>query len=57
MEISNHHLVGVQGGGIVIMVPPCKLTKDEALLFAAWLVTLADADNKFKDVLAAVQNI
>ena len=39
----NKFFVGIQGDTIVLLKPvPQKLTKEEALNLAAWLVALAD---------------
>lgn len=58
IDTSNKFMVGVQGDNIVIMLPPPgRITKRDALVFAAWIATLADDDGlSFDAVLAAVQN-
>ncbi len=57
IDTTNKHLVGVQGESIVIMNPPrWPMSKDDALTFAAWIVTLADDHEAFSDHLAAVQS-
>ena len=58
IDIMNKHGVSVLGGGtIVIMFPPPGLTKNESLVFAAWLVAMADPlGDKFPAVLERVQN-
>lgn len=57
MDTFNKHMVGVQGDNIVIMNPPRQpMSKADALMFAAWIVTLGDDDNKFAEYLAAVQS-
>ena len=57
INTMNDHLVGVQGGRIVIVMPPLgPMDRDEALRLAAWIVALADDENTFGDVLEAVQN-
>ena len=42
----NKHLVSSNGEDVLIMNPPQRLTKDEAVEFAAWLVAVAGADEK-----------
>lgn len=44
MDLSNKYMVGSAGSGeIVIMVPPTGfLSREEALVFAAWIVVLAE---------------
>lgn len=59
MDTFNKFMVGSQGsGGIVILRPPTMpLTKEEALIFAAWIVTLAaDDDAEFQQALDAVRS-
>lgn len=58
IDIDNRHMVGALGQRIVVMNPPKSMTADEALVFAAWLVALAEyqASAKFEDILARVQN-
>jgi hypothetical protein len=61
MDLANKHFVGLQGQNIVILNPPSRLSKDDALLFAAWIVALADYEHDgidaFNEVLEAVQGI
>lgn len=56
--LANVHLVGVQGDRIVILNPPCQaMDKQAALVFAAWIVALADsATETFPEILRAVQS-
>jgi hypothetical protein len=59
MDTFNKFAVGVQGDKITIfnIVGPARISNDEALNLAAWLVSLADPDGeKFTDMLSAVQN-
>jgi hypothetical protein len=60
MEINtlNRYAVGKRGKQVVILMPPRELSCDEALVFAAYLVSMAemDTETKFADVLDAVQN-
>lgn len=58
IDTSNKFMVGVQGDNIVIMLPPRgRISKRDALVFAAWIATLADDDGlNFDAALAAVQN-
>lgn len=58
IDTCNRHMVGVQGDKIGIGMPPRTLmTKEEALVLAAWLVALADPlGEKFAEVLDAVEN-
>lgn len=57
INTANKFLVASNSQGIVIMTDPRKLTYDDALLLAAYLVSMAEpfASYKFPDVLEAVQ--
>ena len=57
---ANDQMVGVQGDYIVVLAPKQRMTKDEALTHAAWLVALADdtiGHAKFRKILEAVESI
>ncbi len=60
VDTTNKFLVTCGGRGIQILNPPLggNLSADDALLFAAYLVALAEhaASHDFPEVLAAVQN-
>jgi len=59
METFNKFAVGVIGGDVAIMMPPRRLTPADAMLFAAWLVVMAQIQNsklEFGDYLEAVSN-
>lgn len=58
IDTSNKFMVGVQGNSIVIMMPPPgRISKRDALVFAAWIATLADDDGlSFDAALKAVQD-
>lgn len=57
MDLFNRWMVGVNMDDIVIMMPPTRLTNDQALVFAAWIVALADPiGEKFKKTLDAICN-
>jgi len=47
-KLWNQWGVGMQGGEIVILMPPKRLSKDVALTFAAWIVALADSGDDFQ---------
>lgn len=57
MDTFNKHMVGLQCGNIVILMPPREpMSKQDALMFAAWIVAMADDDETgFQKALAAVQ--
>jgi hypothetical protein len=60
VETFNEFAVSVQGGNVVILMSPRCLTGEQAMRFAAWLVTMADiADTSlppFGEYLNAVQS-
>lgn len=57
IDTTNRHLVGIQGDNIVVVLPPNRpLSKAEALTFAAHIVAMADDNDEFPKVLAAVCN-
>jgi len=40
--LGNMWGIGMQGGDIIILLPPRKLSKNSAITFAAWIVALAE---------------
>jgi hypothetical protein len=53
--VENEFLVGSMGGDIVIQRLKQRMTKDEALNLAAWIVALADpTGEKWEKTLEAV---
>ncbi len=59
IDTGNKFMVmGKVGGTILVGRPPGKLTPDEALGLAAYLVSIAEphATHKFAEVLEAVQS-
>ena len=46
-KLFNRWGVGVQGDSIVVLMPPRRLSKDDAITFAAWIVALADQGDEF----------
>jgi hypothetical protein len=47
-SLWNKWGVGAQGDWIVILGPPRRLSKDDALTFAAWIVALTGAGDEFQ---------
>ena len=42
MDTMNKFFVGIQGDNVAVLNPPRGLlSKDDAIIFAAWLVTMA----------------
>lgn len=56
IDTDNLEAVGLRGDDIVILRRGIRLSRDQALNLAAWLVALADHDGRFADVLERVQN-
>ena len=58
LDIMNKHAVGLIGEKIGMLAPPINsVTRDEALILAAWLVALADpGSERFSAILKRVQN-
>ena len=56
--IGNMWGVGVQAENIIILMPPRKLSKDDAVEFAAWIVALAETrENQFLSMLDEINSI
>ncbi len=57
MDAFNKYMVGMAHNGLVIMNPPrAVMSTDEALMLAAWLVSMADPlSEKFAEALKAVR--
>ena len=54
-DLSNAQFVGANGlGQVTILMPKAVMTRDEALVHAAWLVILADGELEIGDVIAAI---
>lgn len=49
IDIGNRQMVGSQGDHVVVVMPQARMTPAEAMVHAAWLVTIAEA----ADLLAA----
>ncbi len=58
MDVSNSQIVGAAGDGTVTVTwPRARMTRQEALVHAAWLVMVADPlGDEFADVMAQVQS-
>jgi hypothetical protein len=59
IETMNDHLVGSNGAGVVVTLPPMgPMSNEEALRLAAWLVICAqDYDAKrFGEIFEAVRS-
>ncbi len=56
IDALNKFMVGGQAGKVVMMMPPRgPMTHDEALTLAAWLVSIVGDDDRWEEILKAVQ--
>jgi len=55
INTANDSMVGTQGGEIRIMANVSRISKDQALRLAAYIVALTDRD-EFEKVLQAIEN-
>lgn len=54
-DLSNAQLVGRNGyGEISIALPRIRMTRDEALLHAAWLAVIAGGELEISEIIAAI---
>lgn len=57
IDTTNYQYVSLIANDIVVLFPKTRMTRDQALLHAAWLVASANpAPGEFERVLAAVQS-
>lgn len=56
INTNNNQLVGVYRDYIVVRAPRTQMTKQEALVHAAYLVAIADDNDEFDAILEAVRN-
>lgn len=58
MDTFNKYMVGIQGGKVTILNPPRgQIETEDALVFAAWIVSIADPlGEKFRKAIEAVQS-
>lgn len=56
MDTENKYMVSSRNSQVAfIRGIPATMTKDDALLFAAWIVAIADDGEKFGKILEEVQ--
>lgn len=55
LETINDQLVSAQGDAILVLMPKNRMTKEQAMRQAAWLVALAGGREAFLEVLDAVE--
>lgn len=59
MDVPNNHGVCIRSDGkIAMLLPPvAAMSKDEALILAAWIVCLVDPlGERFEEIISAVEN-
>ena len=57
IDTSNECMVSVQNNDIVFLMLPRRLSKERALVLAAWIIALADPLNEsFPEIKNAVEN-
>jgi hypothetical protein len=56
-NLMNEFMVGVRGDEIHIMRSPSMISKEQALVLAAWLVALADDNDEFEEIRLQVNNL
>jgi len=57
IDAANLQYVGRNGRGeISVAMPRARMTRQQALAHAAWLVAVADDDDEFAAYLAAVRS-
>lgn len=57
IDTTNKFLVGAQGGNLVFLRPvPLRLSHQDALVLAAYLVGMVGDDEQWERTLKAVQN-
>lgn len=56
LDTANLQAVGVRGNNIAVFLPCALMTKQQALMHAAWLVALADDSGEFDKYLKAVMS-
>ena len=54
-DLSNAQFVGANGHGEVsVLMPRSRMTRDQALVHAAWLVILAEGELEISGIIAAI---
>lgn len=59
MDITNRYAVGIKDADVIIFFPPYRLSPDDALMLAAYLVAMAKIQKpdlpSITDAIAAVE--
>lgn len=57
IDTGNYQMVGRRGDAVTVLLPRQEMTRQKALLHAAWLVATANPERgEFERILHAVQN-
>jgi hypothetical protein len=57
IDPANKQAVAVRDESIVVLYPPAEMSKPDALLFAAWIVAMAETeDGEFQKYRDAVES-
>lgn len=57
VDLGNDQGIGVMGDDIVVLMPARKMSKQDALRHAAWIVAIADRSENHAEFLALVEAI
>lgn len=55
-DTANKFFVSRRGEEVIILAFRAKMTRDEAIALAAWLVVMADDQDNFTEALETVKN-
>jgi hypothetical protein len=54
-DLSNAQAVGINGLGVVtVAMPRARMTREEALVHAAWLILIAGGELEIRDILSTI---
>jgi hypothetical protein len=56
-DVENHQMVAMQGDKVRVQSPLAMMTKEQALIHAAWIVAIADRSEdytEFREILKRV---
>lgn len=56
MDPANDQLVSRRGDTIVVMHPRNQMTEEQALIHAAWIVSIVADDERWEQALLAVRS-
>lgn len=56
-DVTNHQSVTLKGEEIVLLSPSTVMTREQALVHAAWLVALADESANYAEFRAALKAV